>query len=199
MLLVGSLMFVASFLAQCGPEVAPATTRAVIQVESQENPLAINDNTAKKTFAPRSKEEAVARATELLSQGHNLDLGLMQVNSTHLAPLGLSAADLFDPCTNIRAGTGILAAFYRQQPTKDPSLALFRALSAYNRGRPSWRGSNYVNKILEAAGVPYRVLLMDGDGKEAVSGAPPSPPQSTETSPLFFGEADVTLFTREGF
>jgi type IV secretion system protein VirB1 len=145
-ILLAGLIYSAAFLSQCGPSVAPSTTRAIIQVESGGNPLAIGDNKLQKSFAPGTKGEAVSLATQLISQGHSVDLGLMQINSCHLASLHLSLDELFDPCRNVRAGTAILADFYRQYPNQDPGLTLFNALSAYNTDR-AWRGAGYVNWI----------------------------------------------------
>lgn len=158
MLSLPALILSTSFLAQCGPAVAPSTTRAIIQVESGGNPYAIGDNSLRRSFAPRSKSQAVSLASLLLARGHNIDVGLMQINSAHLASMHLSLDELFHPCSNIRAGTAILAEFYRKNQTADPAVSLFKALSAYNTGR-AWRGPGYVNKVLQAAGVPYRVSL----------------------------------------
>ena len=159
MFLLATLIFSSGFLAQCGPNVSPVTTQAIIEVESGGNPLAIGDNSSKKSFAPRSKSEAVELATALLAKGHSLDLGLMQVNSAHLVPLRLSLAELFDPCRNVRAGTTILSGMFNRYRTGDPARSLYLALSAYNTGT-WWKGGSYVNRILAAAGTSYRVLFV---------------------------------------
>lgn len=158
-MLIGSLLLIASMCAQCGPSVEPSTTKAIIQVESGGNPYAIGDNTLKRSFFPKSKKEAVLLADYLLSQGHNLDMGLMQVNSCHLKAGKFPLEDLFDPCRNIAIGTGILADFYRRNDRGEArNVVLFKALSAYNTGS-AWRGPGYINRILKAAGVPYRVTV----------------------------------------
>jgi hypothetical protein len=97
MLLVAALIYSSQFLAQCGPTVAPATTRAIIQVESDGNHLAIGDNQQRKSFAPRTREEAVALAAFLIRQGHSVDLGLMQISSAHLEPMRLSLEQVSIP------------------------------------------------------------------------------------------------------
>jgi type IV secretion system protein VirB1 len=200
-ILLASIIYSAEFLSQCGPAVAPATTRAVIQVESGGNPLAIGDNNLRKAFAPETKREAVRLATQLISQGHSVDLGLMQINSQHLTPMNLSLDDLFDPCRNVKAGTVILASFYRQYPNKDPGLTLFNALSAYNTGR-AWRGAGYVNRILAAAGVDYRVLFVP-TGSVAVTVPEPVKKKKTKAksadSPFFFRNTTTALVPRKGF
>lgn len=158
-MLIGSLLFITSLCAQCGPSVEPSTARAIIQVESGGNPYAIGDNTLKKSFFPKSREEAVRLADYLLSQGHSLDMGLMQVNSCHLKAGKFPLDDLFDPCRNIAIGTGILSDFYRKNDRGEArNVVLFKALSAYNTGS-AWRGPGYINRILKAAGAPYRVTV----------------------------------------
>jgi hypothetical protein len=62
---------------------------------------------------PKTQAAAIATATELIErQGRSVDLGLMQVNSANLRPLGLTVADAFDPCRNMAAGARILQEGY---------------------------------------------------------------------------------------
>jgi len=62
----------------------------------------------------------------------------MQISTQHAADLGLSADQLFDPCTNVRAGAQILAVEYQRAAALDGEgqTALRRALSEYNSGSP---------------------------------------------------------------
>lgn len=202
MLLLAGLIYSTGFLSHCGPAVAPATTRAIIQVESGGNPLAIGNNNLKKSFAPKTKDEATRLAASFIARGHSVDLGLMQINSLHLAPMRLSLDDVFDPCRNVQAGTTILADFYRRYPNQDPGYTLFNALSAYNTGR-AWKGAGYVNKILLAAGANYRVLFVPvGD---AAAGSTEHPVKKRKAraespeSPFFFRNTTTALVPRKGF
>jgi type IV secretion system protein VirB1 len=201
-ILLTGLIYSAAFLSRCGPSVAPGTTQAIIQVESGGNPLAIGDNNLKKSFAPKTKSEAVSLATQLISQGHSVDLGLMQVNSCHLAPRRLSLEELFDPCRNVGAGTTILSGFYRQYPNRDPNLTLYNALSAYNTGK-AWRGAGYVNRILAAAGVDYRILFVPvAKGAETVAPNPDKKKKAmikSSDSPFFFRNTTTAMVPRRGF
>ncbi len=193
MFLIGITLYTSAMLTECGPAVSPETTQAIIQVESGGNPLAIGDNTLKKSFAPKNFAEAVQLAGRLLRQGHNIDLGLMQINSCHMGGMKLTLEELFDPCRNIRIGTTILSEFYRQHKTDDPAQSLFRALSAYNTGQ-AWKGTGYINKILEAAKTGYRVLTPAVQFPVSASPIPSSKPtakpktarESAADSPLFF-------------
>jgi type IV secretion system protein VirB1 len=180
----------------------PEYTRAIIQVESGGNPLAIGDNDLKKSFAPKTKGEAISLASSFIARGHSVDLGLMQINSLHLAPMRLSLDDVFDPCRNVNAGTTILSGFYHQNQTGDPDFTLFKALSAYNTGQ-AWKGAGYVNKILAAAGVKYRVLFVPVEGVATVAPDPVQKKKKTKfgsrSSPFFFGNTTTALVPRKGF
>lgn len=144
-----------TYIQQCSTGVAPSTMAAIIKVESAGNPYAIGDNTTKSRVMPTPKnaEQAIAVATELIQKGHNLDLGLSQINSANLKAYKVSVKDIFDPCTNITVGSSILANFYTRSVAKYGvgEKSLFHALSAYNTGS-FYKGPNYVAKILKAAG-----------------------------------------------
>ena len=142
-----------SLAADCGPVVHPATTAAIIQVESQGNPLAIADNTQRTSYTPHTQEQAVRLANQLHQQGHSLDIGVMQINTQWLRPKRLSLEKLFDPCFNIAVGTGILSTAYQGtlRQSDDTATALTRALSIYNTGSPT-AGRAYVTRVMNAAG-----------------------------------------------
>lgn len=202
MFFIGIMLYTSTMLTECGPAVSPETTQAIIQVESGGNPLAVGDNTLKRSFSPKSAADAVQLATRLMYQGHNIDIGLMQVNSCHIRPMGLSLAELFDPCRNIRIGTTILAEFYRQHKTNDPAQSLFRALSAYNTGQ-AWKGAGYVNRILEAAGATYRISLpsefvVRSEEKLSPKARPrKNSREAAASSPLFFDNLSSSMQAAE--
>ncbi|MDR2017924.1 MAG: lytic transglycosylase domain-containing protein [Syntrophobacterales bacterium] len=157
--MIGAIFFLAgvfglSTLTTCGPEVHPATTQAIIDVESSGNPLAIHDNDTGTSYTPSSRTEAAEIASRLLKSGRSIDMGLMQINSWHLRKKKIDHESLFDPCTNIRVGTEILADFYYRHrdknPKDSPDLILLKALSSYNTGTP-YKGTRYVTKILKKA------------------------------------------------
>lgn len=129
-------MLDAMFLQTCAPMVAPQTINAIVQVESHGNPYAIHINHETHQVIAHSKEEAVLLATNAILLGKSVDMGLMQVNSQHLRQFGLSVADVFEPCTNLRAGAAILEGDYERASaqTRSPHQALVWALSAYNTG-----------------------------------------------------------------
>lgn len=137
---------------QCAPMIHPATTVAIINTESKGNPFAIGDNTTGKSYSPKDKNTAINIAYQLLRKGHNIDIGLMQVNSVHLKNSSVNYQQLFDPCTNMNIGSKILLEFYKKhdRPNQNSQITLLKALSAYNTGSP-YKGyyNGYIQKVLK--------------------------------------------------
>lgn len=128
------LAVVTTLAVTCAPQVAPATLVAIAQTESGFDPFAIGDNTAHRSYHPPAKPEAIALAAQLAAEGHDLDLGLMQINQRNLGWLGLAAGDAFEPCDSLAAGAAVLTAFSR-----------------YNTGSPRAGFDNgYVARVLAA-------------------------------------------------
>ena len=129
---------------QCAPDVAPETIVGIAKTESGLDVLSVHDNTSGARYAPPTPDAAIALATSLIvAQHHNVDLGLMQVNSANLARVGLSIPDAFDACHSMRAGAQILSAAFHH--------ALRAALSAYNTGDPQRGIANGYVASVEAA------------------------------------------------
>ena len=176
--------------AQCAPAVAPETLLSVVQVESRFEPLAIAVNGAPRiAVEATSVDDAVAKASALIQAGRNIDLGLAQINSKNLSWLGLSLADVFEPCTNLRAAARILQDGYgRSDPARvGEQAALKTALSYYNTGHPARGFTNgYVGKVVSAA---ERIVPAIG-GASLANLAEASPSAAPELSPSWdvFGE-----------
>ncbi len=137
--------------AQCAPQVAPTTIAAIVVTESSGNPYAIGINSsAQLTRQPRDANEARRTAAHLLAQGHNIDMGLGQINSVNLEWLELDLRQVFDPCTNLAAAGRVLSTNFRDTSAseRDPQQALLQAVSMYNTGSRS-RGfrNGYVGKV----------------------------------------------------
>jgi len=138
------------------PGVHPETTAAIIREESGGNEWAIGINEAidiKKSYnlnRVKTKAKAQEVAKSLQENDYNFDAGLMQINSQNFLRMGLTAESVFDPCTNIKAGTAILKSFYEVASMKigPGQEALMAALSAYNTGNhKSGFINGYVNKF----------------------------------------------------
>jgi type IV secretion system protein VirB1 len=135
------------------PQVAPETIVTFAQAESRLNHYAIFDNTSRISHAPKTAAEASALAQSLMTQGHSIDAGLMQINSRNFLRVGLDPVTAFDPAHSIRAGAVILTEAYQRCTegglTADPLRCM---ASIYNTGRPTAGETNgYVARIYQAA------------------------------------------------
>lgn len=136
----------------CAPNVGSRTLAAIASYESDTQPWTIGDNTAHRGHAYGSRGEAERAARDLLAAGHNLDLGLMQVNTVHLGTNGLTLDNVFDPCTNVTAGAAVLSGAYRRAVADfgPGQVALQHALSAYNTGS-LFAGASYARGVTARA------------------------------------------------
>ena len=140
---------------ECAPAVHPQTLAAIVKIESGFKPFAIgiNKGTATLKRQPESKEEAIRAAKQLIAGGHNIDMGLGQINSENLPRLGITVDDVFDACKNLSAAAAILTDNYTRASARagEPQEALKKALSAYNTGDFA-RGlpNGYVYRVAQA-------------------------------------------------
>lgn len=128
-----------SFIAACAPaNVAPQTIAAIIKVESGGDPLVLHINAGADgvLIHPTGLANALSIVRRATSAGASVDIGLMQVNTANVGKLGYTIAQMFDPCTNIKAGAMVLSADYSGALGVAPAgqKALQAALSAYNTG-----------------------------------------------------------------
>lgn len=134
-------------LQHCAPQVAPVTMAAIVQAESGGNPLVMWDNTSGKRYYPTSRAQAVTILRALMAAGHNVDVGIGQVDTENFTAYGLTPETAFDACTNLRAASRILVASWRQAQGH-----LAGALQAYNSGKPLGDG-HYARVVYRQAGV----------------------------------------------
>lgn len=193
-----SLPDAAQLAVKSAPSVDPRTLLAFAWHESKLRPWAIHDNTTGRSAFPASAAEASALAAALLARGHNIDAGIMQVNSANFARTRLTAASAVDPGESMRAGALILSAAYlrclRASDTPDGAgqqAALRCAASVYNTGGEQagisngyqprlWMSAAQIVPAIQPAGVatipPPTEITMD----DAVAPRPRRPPPGLE-------------------
>jgi type IV secretion system protein VirB1 len=142
-----SLATVMQLAAAC-PAVPGVTAKRILAYATVESgspggfdPLAIHDNTAKRSLRPATLAEAVTLASTLTAAGHSIDAGLMQVNSANWGRLQLTAETVFVPQINVCAGVKVLAGAV---------TAEHRVACRYNTGAPDCT-NGYPDRIDRAA------------------------------------------------
>lgn len=133
----------AELVQRCAPHVAPRTALAIISVESGGRWWAVNDND-QATPDLGTPAEAIAYARRRVAEGGSIDLGIAQLNSSHLASMHLTVDDAFEPCTNVAMGMSVLQEAWRLSVRNwgTTRYALFKAFEAYNGGPGAWTSSN---------------------------------------------------------
>lgn len=133
----------------CASNTPVPVAQAIIRTESGFNPHAIGVNYGGKQIKqPQSYADAVLKAKQLINSGHNIDLGLAQINSSNLKWLGLSIEQVLQPCNNLKAMQFILYDCYKRSGESGLGTKMQRAFSCYNTGNhKKGFSNNYVNKV----------------------------------------------------
>ncbi len=154
--LAAVLLLAPSLLAALPPELERHFA-AIRQRESAGHPWSIFDNTTHRSYRLGSRAEAEQLARELVARGHNLDLGLFQINwhwQSRRADLTLD--NVFDPAVNESVARTILAEFHAAARALYSSAedAIRMAVGAYNNGKVRVHNPAYVNSVFRLAGLP---------------------------------------------
>ncbi|ENH3201408.1 lytic transglycosylase domain-containing protein [Citrobacter braakii] len=121
---------------QCAPTIHPDTSHDVARVESGLNPFAIGVVGQKKGLFPSNINDALDHIDQLKAKGKNYSVGLMQINQANFSRYGVTAKQLFNPCTNLTVFEKIITDCYLRGGT------LKRALSCYYSGFESQWNEN---------------------------------------------------------
>ena len=170
----------------CAPAVAPGLLKRIASVESSFNPYAIGVVGGRLARQPTNQAEALATASALRAQGWDYSVGLLQVNQRNFPKYGLTKEAAFDPCTNLRVGSEILADCYKRAGGSVTRTG--DALSCYYAGNFSagYR-LGYIARVeggpAPAVGVssasPIPVIARNGIRKHSAAPSLPMPGQGT--------------------
>lgn len=121
--------------------ISPQLLRGIARVESGLDPGAVNRNTNGST-----------------------DLGLMQINSFWLRPLGTTARELVsDPCFNVMAGAWVLRDCLDRHGETWEAVGCYNATSRHKRAKYSWKIYRELLKGAKAAAAPPRTPPGSGE------------------------------------
>jgi type IV secretion system protein VirB1 len=165
-----------TLLERCANAVGHQTMAGLIEHESGWYPYAIGDNTAKKSYFPKTYNDAVRLAIILRQQGHDIDAGLAQINDTNWANYHLDEFTVFNDCKNVSTGSTILARAYQGALYHFPAgdEALRHALSAYNSGK-YYASLRYAKGVIDnALSVRFQYVVQQ----------PPAPAVPARPQPL---------------
>jgi type IV secretion system protein VirB1 len=163
----------AGLISSCASSVDVRTAAAVVAVESGGSPYAVNDNDTRRSYFPTSRDAAEALVRRLA--GHQLAVGIAQVDSVNFARFGVDAVQVLDPCTSLRLGAQVLVEDYRREYPRATGateeerrqVALRRAFSAYNSGSPT-AAPDYAALVVAATSSPLvREATAIADGRES--------------------------------
>ena len=93
-------------------------------------------------YAIARTESALNPAATHRNRDGSIDIGLMQINSAwlpHLARYGISARDLWEPCTNIHVGAWVLAQKIRKLGMTWEAVGAYNATTPFKRTHYAWK------------------------------------------------------------
>jgi type IV secretion system protein VirB1 len=157
--------------------------------ESGGNPFAIFDNTTRKSYLFTNRGDAETKAQELVARGHNLDLGLYQLNWKWQGRRpGLTLQNVFDAALNEKMARTVLEEFYTAAralyPSRDEAVRM--AVGAYNNGKVRVHNPTYVNGVYRLSG-----LAMPYGSEDLVAAAPRRAPAVAVNRGVERAESDL--------
>lgn len=100
----------AAMIERCAPNQPVPALTAIVRRASRGEPFVIGltQNGKPITVIAPSKEDAIAFVASARVAGQHVRVGLAGVDTRHFEELGLSIADAFEPCANLRGAARLL-------------------------------------------------------------------------------------------
>lgn len=143
---------IAALAKQCAPEIATEALMPLVLTESGGDSIQINVNRGPRVHAG-SVAEGATIVRRYMAAGYTVDVGLAQINSANFVRLGVTAEQVFEPCTNLRLASTMLQQGYGLASRFYTGLdAISATYSLYNTGTLT-RGlrNGYVGRVWSAA------------------------------------------------
>ncbi|MEK6725260.1 MAG: lytic transglycosylase domain-containing protein [Deltaproteobacteria bacterium] len=99
--------------------------------------------------------------TKVIHKNHDgsFDIGLMQINSSWIRPLGLDRQRLIsDPCYNVSAGARILNTCVKKHGYTWEAVGCYNAVSKGKRTKYSWKVYNQLKKYAKLQKTGYKKI-----------------------------------------
>ena len=176
---------------QCAASVHPDTVTDIARTESGFNQYAIGVVGQKKGIFPDNLSDAVKHVNRLKAEGKNYSVGLMQINQSNFSQFGVSAEQLFNPCTNLSVFEKLITDCYVRGGT------LLRALSCYYSGNfitgqkpeKQFAGTTYAQRIGYTPPSGGYAVPSTKEDQQQQKGTAPAP--AAESTPPAFETWDI--------
>lgn len=154
---------------------------AIVRVESNANPFAIGVVGGRLSRQPSSFEEAIATVQKLKEKDRNFSVGLAQVNKIHFSTYFKNQSQMFDPCTNLQAGSLILRDCFEQYQDWEKAYSCYysgNATTGFKHGYVQKVRDNFTKPILT------ELTFAKGDGEIVVLNGQSAPQQAQRVQRL---------------
>lgn len=137
---------------ECQQHFQTEVVRALIDIESSEQPLAVAVIGIDNFFQPSSLTNGIKMLNSLDKRGIKYSAGLMQVTKDNFKTYKLTNYSVFEPCENIRAGTEIFYDCFSRSKKMYPKNTL---LENYRNSASCYYTGNFKSGYVLPKNKPY--------------------------------------------
>lgn len=143
-----------TFIETCTNGVHPSTVAAIIEIVTARDPFIFSVLPAdgkQYRAAVSDAQTVIEKGKEVIMEGGEVSVGLMQVSSHYWLEYDVTVADMMHPCTNIEVGSSLFAETYKHffDLTGDEREAMRAAFDTYIQGNIYESGGYSVTKLFE--------------------------------------------------